>query len=131
MSKLIFSSILMSLFFTGFSHASERLASFYLDSEVILNSGARSLDVKVVDVRAVKSAISAVFSPRRWTCQLPSIMRMISAGTEINVGHNKGLNFIFLSWVSTKPNFMHKGHKIWTYCHISYIKQLSKVYGLS
>ena len=55
MSKLIFSSILMFLFFTGFSHASERLASFYLDSEVILNSGARSLGVKVVDVRAVKS----------------------------------------------------------------------------
>ena len=45
----------MFLFFTGFSHASERLASFYLDSEVILNSGARSLGVKVVDVRAVKS----------------------------------------------------------------------------
>ena len=55
MSKFIFSSILMFLFFTGFSHASERLASFYLDPEAILNSGARSLGVKVMDARAVKS----------------------------------------------------------------------------
>ncbi len=55
MSKFIFSSIIMFLFFTSFSQACERLASFYLDPEVILNSGARSLGVKVVDARAVKS----------------------------------------------------------------------------
>lgn len=55
MSKFLFSSIVMFLFFSGFSHACERLASFYLDPEVILNSGARSLGVKVLDARAVKS----------------------------------------------------------------------------
>ena len=53
--KLILSSLFIFLLFTGFSHACERLASFYLDSEVILNSGARSLGVKVIDARAVKS----------------------------------------------------------------------------
>ena len=35
--------------------ACERIASYYLDPEVILSSGARSLGVKVIDARAVKS----------------------------------------------------------------------------
>lgn len=35
--------------------ACEKVSSFYLDPEVILNSGARSLGVKVIDARAVRS----------------------------------------------------------------------------
>ena len=37
------------------SFACEKVSAFYLDPEVILNSGARSLGVKVVDARAVRS----------------------------------------------------------------------------
>ena len=36
-------------------HSCEKVASFYLDPEVILNSGSRSLGVKVIDAKAVQS----------------------------------------------------------------------------
>ncbi len=47
--------IIICAFCSTSSFACERVAAFYLDPEVILNSGARSLGVKVLDARAVRS----------------------------------------------------------------------------
>ena len=47
--------IIIGVFYTTSSFACERVSAFYLDPEVILNSGARSLGVKVIDARAVRS----------------------------------------------------------------------------
>lgn len=47
--------IIISVFYTTSSFACERVSAFYLDPEVILNSGARGLGVKVIDARAVRS----------------------------------------------------------------------------
>ena len=49
---LVFSVSVLS---STVSFACERVSRYYLDPEVILNSGARSLGVKVIDARAVRS----------------------------------------------------------------------------
>ena len=54
-SKSILYLFMVNIFIASSALACEKVASFYLDPEVILNSGARSLGVKVLDARAVKS----------------------------------------------------------------------------
>ena len=47
--------IMICAFCSTSSFACERVAAYYLDPEVILSSGARSLGVQVLDARAVRS----------------------------------------------------------------------------
>ena len=54
MKKYFISCIFIFLSYS-LSHAYEKVSSFYMDPEVILNSGARDLGVKVLDARAVRS----------------------------------------------------------------------------